>query len=708
MKTARCLALLTGLCLLAGAQPAGPDLRAAAPGTDPPPDQMLRSWLHRLASEQLDKRRAEVERIRTREQLERRKAYVKAQLLRMMGGLPTRRNPLNLRRMGRLDRGDYRVEKIVYESLPKFYVTANLYVPQTGRPPYPAVLHPVGHSVTAKNRAFYQSLSIGLAKQGFVVLTYDPIGQGERRIFYDPELENSKLGNSTTTEHSMVGIQSLLGGESAARYRVWDGIRSIDVLHLLPEVDSKRIGVTGCSGGGTLTTYIAALDERVQAAAPSCYVTSWEEQLKGTGPQDAEQQFVDQFVAGVTHADLVVAASPKPYLICSSTEDFFPLEGARQTFEEARRMWAVYNAAERIEWFYEPGPHGVGKPGREAIYAWMRRWLKGDRSPAREPEYTTEHEEDLNVTATGQVSTSLGGETASTLNIQRLGLRKPARPVSGLAAEVRRLTRFSRPEGPLNLRRRGAFEHNGYRVERLLFDSEPGRYVPALLCIPEKPRPRAAVYLDQAGKAAGLREGGVADELARAGFAVLAIDPAGVGETAGGWPGGGGWFGQEKIGWLALMTGRPLTGLRMADIARAVDVLAEKGLVGSGGVWGIARGMPGVELLHAAALEPRFGGVVVEESLVSYEAVARAPIHRGIFEAVVPGVLGRYDLPDLAAALAPRPVWLLNLRSPAGGPVSRKEVEKVYAHAAAQPGAKLYVRSRREGEGILGACPELR
>jgi len=698
---------MLSFCSLAGGQPAGPDLRVIAPGTDPPGNQMLRSWLHGLASRQLDKRREEVARIRTREQLEKRKAYVKAELLRMIGGLPQERHPLKLRRMGRLDRGDYRVEKIVYESLPEFYVTANLYVPQTGKPPYPAVLHPVGHSVAAKNRAFYQSLSIGLVKQGFVVLTYDPIGQGERRIFYDRELENSKLGNSTTTEHSMVGIQSLLAGESVARYRIWDGIRGIDVLHSLKEVDNKRIGVTGCSGGGTLTVYIAALDERVQAAAPSCYVTSWEEQLKGTGPQDAEQQFPDQFVAGVTHADLVAAAAPMPYLICSSTEDFFPLEGARQTFEEAKRMWSLYDAAEKIAWFHEPGPHGVRRPGREAIYAWMKRWLKGDRSGGPEPEYITEHEEGLNVTPTGQVSTSLGGETASTLNIQRFAGKQPARPVAGLVSEVRRLTRFERPRAPLNLRSRGEFQGNGYRVERLLFDTAPGRHVPALLCIPEKPPARAAVYVDQAGKAAGLREGGAVDELARAGYAVLAIDPAGVGETAGNW-GGSAWFGQEKIAWLALMTGRPLVGLRMADILRAVDVLAEKGLAGSGGAIGMARGMLGVDLLHAALIDPRLSAVVVEGSLVSFEAVSRAPIHRGIFDAVVPGVLGRYDLPDLVAALAPRPVWLLNLRSPAGAPVFRKDIERIYTKVASKPESMLYVRARREGEGILDVCPELR
>ena len=143
--------------------------------------------------------------------------------------------------------------------------------------------------MAAKTRAFYQDLCLGLVKQGYVVLVYDPVGQGERRIFYDPRLEGSPVGEATS-EHEMVGIQSLLGGESIARYMIWDGMRAIDLLQSLPYVDPKRIGISGCSGGGTLTAYLAALDDRLQVAAPSCYITDWEdnnlrEDLPPNGPE---------------------------------------------------------------------------------------------------------------------------------------------------------------------------------------------------------------------------------------------------------------------------------------------------------------------------------------------------------------------------------------------------------------------------------------
>src|SRR5439155_361157 len=156
-------------------------LCARALAQEPAPGGMLRSYLQGIALEQLASRKERVSEILTPEQFEKRKAEVRHLLLTLMGGLPEKRADLKVQRMGTIDRGDYRIEKIIYQSLPNFYVMANLYVPQSGKPPYPAVLQPTGHSLAAKARASYQTLSLGLVKNGFVVLTYDPLGQGERR-----------------------------------------------------------------------------------------------------------------------------------------------------------------------------------------------------------------------------------------------------------------------------------------------------------------------------------------------------------------------------------------------------------------------------------------------------------------------------------------------------------------------------------------------
>jgi dienelactone hydrolase len=702
-------------------------LSAGARSQEPTPAKMLHTYLQGIALQQLATRKQLVSEIRTPEQFAERKAEVRQKLLTLMGGLPSQHAALNLQQTGSIDRGDYRVEKIVYQSLPNMYVTANLYVPQSGKPPYPAVLQPTGHSLAAKARALYQTLCLGLVKNGFVVLTYDPVGQGERRIFFDKELDDSKVGGPTA-EHDMVGVQSLLAGESIARYMVWDGMRSIDALQSLSYVDSKRIGISGCSGGGTLTAYLAALDDRLQVAAPSCYITDWEDQLLGSGPQDAEQQFPDQLKSGLNHADLVEAFAPKPYLICSTSEDFFPISGSRKTFQESRRIYALLGAEEKISTSYDSGPHGTTKRQREAIYAWMNRWLKGQKGEiAPEPTFQTEFEEDLLCTPTGQVSTSLGGETVSTLNVARFSRLTPPRPAlvgkpeldqlhARLRGEIVRLTRYQASQGPLEARVLNETERKGYRLTHLTYQPGPGRMISALLAEPQPPsvRRQTILYVDEQGKDAASAAGGDVEQLAQLGYTVLVIDPAGIGEAASGASQGpDSSFGRQKMTWLALMVGKPLAGLRMDDIVRGVDLLAEKGLLYNRGCMGFGKGFVGVDLLYAAAMDQRISRITIEDGLLSYAAIARTPIHRQVFDAIVPGVLGIYDLPDVVASLAPRPVELVNMRSAQGNIVFLRDVLNEYAFAQAAYAAvgsptRLRLGRRREGESVAAAYPDLR
>ena len=644
-------------------------------------------------------------------------------LLRFLGGLPHEKSPLNVRRSVAVDRGAYRIEKLVYESAPKFYVTANLYVP-AGRGPFPAVLQPTGHSTAAKARAFYQTLALGLVKSGFVVLTYDPLGQGERRIFYDPALGDSKVGG-TTVEHQMVGAQSLFAGESIARQMVWDGIRGIDVLQSQPEVIASRIGVAGCSGGGTLTAYLATLDDRVKAASPACYITAWEEQLPGTGPQDAEQQFPDQLKAGLDHADFAIAFAPRPYLQVNTEQDFFPIAGARRAFEEAKRIYTLFGAGERIAWSVGPGGHGMPQNVREAVYGWMNQWLKdGPAGPLPEPAFQTEYEETLYCTTTGQVSTSLGGETASSVNMRRYAEMRPPRvPLDNAAAVgalrdrvremVGRLTRYEPGVQPVRASAGVEEQREGYSLRHLTIAAPGGRETPGILATPQTVRGRAVLLVADAGARESLRAGGDGDALARLGHPVLALDIAGFGITVGKWQSyAAEWFGPDKLAWLAMMTGKPLVGLGIEDIVAGLDLLQQRNLLGDGCV-GMAKGMSGVAMLHAAALDTRIAELMIEDSLTSYAAVARTPIHRRIMTAVVPGVLGSYDLPDLAAAIAGRPLALIGLHSPAGSTELSKDVREAYLYAftayrAAGAADRLRVGSRREGETVDAVYPDLK
>ena len=160
---------------------------------------------------------------------------------------------------GTIEADDYTVEKLAFESFTGYFVSALVYKPKRIVSPVPGILSPCGHSTSGKAAGAYQVLHVNLAKRGYVVLTYDPVGQGERSQFWDSQKGRSRF-NLTCGEHAVLGNPLYLLGTSLARYRIWDGMRGLDYLISLPEVDPTRIGCVGNSGGGTLTAYIAAFD----------------------------------------------------------------------------------------------------------------------------------------------------------------------------------------------------------------------------------------------------------------------------------------------------------------------------------------------------------------------------------------------------------------------------------------------------------------
>ncbi len=671
------------------------------------PSEMLRSYLERIAMQQISAHRAETAALQTSQQIMAAKLRARNSLLKMVGGLPTAKTPLHLQRTGAIERTDYQIQKIIFESSPRFFVTGDLYIPQHGKKPFPAVLQPTGHSTAAKARAFYQTLALGLVKSGFVVLTYDPLGQGERRVFYDPALEDSKAGGGTV-EHQMLGIQSLLAGESIARYMIWDGIRAIDLLASLPEVDAKHIGVAGCSGGGTITAYLATLDDRVQAAAPACYITDWEDQLKGTGPQDAEQQFPDQLKMGFNFIDYVIAFAPKPYLISSTEDDFFPLAGARKTIDEARRIYGILGVPEHISWTVGPGGHGMPLNVRESIYGWMNHWLRdGPPGPLKEQLFQTEYEQDMYATRTGQVSTSLGGETASTENIRRFRSLTPHRNrlLNNLEADLTELTRFERTHGTVASRKEPSRQQDGYRSTGMWLDLPNSRQLYAVLLEPDAAHSlrKTVLYLDDRGAALATRARGDAQTFVQRGYTVLALDLSGLGATTPKWASySAPWFGSDKTTWLALMVGKPIVGIRMDDIACGLDFLEQDKLLFNGRTVGYAAGEGVTPLLHAGVIDPRLGELILNGGLISYQALARTPIQRHVFESVVPGVLGKYDFADLVAALSPRAVTLVDVRTPLGNTAPLKEVRETYG---SEPHVRIVLR--REDETLDAVYPRL-
>ncbi len=659
---------------------------------------MLPAYLNRLAMAQLEERRRRIAQISSPDDVHKRGAYVREKMLQDLGGLPDR-TPLNARVVGVLERDGYRIEKVIFESQPQFYVTANLYLPTRGQPPYPAVLFPLGHERGGKANPTWQQMLVTLAKRGYVCLDWDPIGQGERVQLYNEHFETAELSNSTD-EHTMQGIQCLLAGDALARYTIWDGIRALDYLLSRPEVDSARVACTGNSGGGTHTAYLSALDDRIKVAMPSCYLTSWGRLLETIGPQDAEQCIPGWLRDGLDHADFIYAFGPKPYLILSAIRDFFSISGARATYQEAQRTYAILGVPEKLLMFEADDGHGYSHPRRQAGYRWLDRWMKGMEDNKPEVPVAAESAEILWCTASGQVTVSLGGETISDLNLKRALAVMPTRPPlttpqavaenrDRMQRAVRQLTGFSPTTGPLVIKPYGEIARPGYRIEKLTYESEPGIIVPSLLFIPEggKVRKPAVIYVNEAGKSAGAGPGGEIEQLISKGFVVLAIDVRGEGETRP-LPNDEQanevyrLFGHYDSAMTAVLMGKTLVGMRAGDVVRGVDLLASRREVDAGKIFGFGVGAGALVLLHAAVVEDRFQGLYLERLLESYISVVTHKLHRDVFESVVPGALKTYDLPDLLAAVGPLPLWVSDTIDPLGKRVALAEIQREYSRAS--------------------------
>ena len=264
--------------------------------------------------------------------------------------------PLNARVVGELKGDGFRVEKIIFQSLPDCHVTALLYLPTDARPPFPAVLVPCGHTANGKASSGYQRVCMLLARSGMAAFCYDPIGQGERYQLLD---DAGRPRYKSTTEHTLVGVSSMLVGRNTATYRVWDGVRALDYLQQRDDIDGARLGCTGNSGGGTLTEYLMALDRRILCAAPGCSVTTFRKRLEDNGLGDAEQNIYGQIAFGLGHADYFHLRAPRPALICSATRDYVDIDGA----------WQIFSGSQAD--LHPAGPFRGDRPDRGRSEAWF-------------------------------------------------------------------------------------------------------------------------------------------------------------------------------------------------------------------------------------------------------------------------------------------------------------------------------------------------
>ncbi len=383
----------------------------------------LERYLIRLSDEARQRRKQVINAISTEQQVLDRQRLVVAELWKMLGGPPDR-NPLNPRVTGILERPGYRIEKLTFESRPRLYVTANLYLPAgTGR--HPAILAPLGHSENGKAWPSYQKLFSNLARKGYVVLAYDPFGQGERIEYPGERPGQSAIPEGGTGEHEYAGRRLILLGANFGLFRAWDGIRGIDYLLTRPEVDPERIGCCGQSGGATLTQFMAALDSRIHVAVVSEGNTEnlAEADVEPPGSaDDAEQNIVPGLSRGIDRADLLYAFAPKPLLMLITLHDaghtYSPeyVTGSLDMLDECKHAYGLLEAGDRVSLQATTARHGYVYEMRRATYSWFNRWFEMKDVDDGETPRAVESDATLFVTPTGFVTTSFGGETALSLD----------------------------------------------------------------------------------------------------------------------------------------------------------------------------------------------------------------------------------------------------------------------------------------------------
>ncbi len=330
---------------------------------------------------------------------------LRQKLLDMIGGLPIQKTSLNSQITGTIQQEGYRIEKLIFESLPGFHVTALVYVPDKPETPKPAVLVACGHSAIGKAYHVYQRICARLARRGYVVLCWDPVGQGERSQFWDKENDKSRY-NLVCGEHAILGNLSNLAGANLIRWMIWDGMRALDYLLTRPDVDNTRISITGTSGGGTQSSHIGALDRRIGVVAPSCYISALPMRMNNRifedPDTDPEQDIYRMISAGIDHSGLLLLTYPRALIVCAAVEDIFPIEGTRKTFRETASIYRMFNIPERIS--ITEGYHGhlYSDYNQEAAFDFMDHF---NNMPVHKGLDSTKvfTEEELHCTRSGQV-----------------------------------------------------------------------------------------------------------------------------------------------------------------------------------------------------------------------------------------------------------------------------------------------------------------
>ena len=571
---------------------------------------------------------------------------------RIIGEFP-KPGDLNGQVKGTVRQTSYRIEKVIYESIPKRYVTANLYIPD-GDGPFPAVVILCGHGLSGKVPA--PGAAIMLAVNGIAAIVVDPTGQGERLELIDEN--NVPLTRGATTEHTLMNAACNLLGSTVAAYEYWDNHRAIDYLETRSEIDKDKIGVFGSSGGGTQTAYLIGLEERIKAASICSYFSQRERVLELEGPSDGCQHIPYEGREGIEIADFVLMYAPRPILIRAGKYDFVDFWGAMHGFRELEKSYEVLGAKGNAELAATEAGHGGNEESQAALLAFFKKHLKNDTSPAKPYTRATIPAAELLCTSTGQVKTSITDAISmcdyNLSLIEQYADRRAAflkQNERTIRSKVLELLGISIPQEKIKTSSTGRISKRTYEVQKNQIIRVGQMPVPCATVIPEQINPKEDVilYLSEGGKQEFLN-----DELrilpyVNSGAIVVAADLRGFGETADPPQRNDSkyWSHEYRNAGTSLHIGRPIMGQRVIDIISLLDYIDSEPLFKNKNIKIVANGLYGPTVIHAAYLDERIKSVEISRSIKSFTEYIKNPLQRDAYTNVLYGVLQYYDLPDL-------------------------------------------------------------
>ena len=633
---------------------------------------MLINKLNKYAFDYLDLRDNEISKLKTESDWIKRQQKVKEILMNIVGPFPEK-TPLNPKITGVLKKNGYRVEKIIIETMPNYYLTGCLFIPDGIVGKRPAIIDNIGHSDDSFRKKSYQNVIHNLVKKGFIVFAIDPVQLGERDEYFDP-VEKKSVIERGVPQHTYSGNQCYLSGFSVAKYHIWDGIRAVDYLLTREEVDPENIGATGLSGGGTVTSYLCAFEDRIKAYAPYNWAIYDRRLLETCGVQDAESNIYHGISEGITYSDFIELAAPRPVLMIKSTRDYLPIQGARESYQEIKKAYRAFGKEENLQISEDDDKHKFTRKNNEATYAFFQKYLNLPGDPTEsEPEYLTV--EELTVTPTGQISTAyLDCETVFSLNKKESeglirNLEESRKSITEHLNKVKTsaidLSGYSSMTCKSEAVFCGRYKRDGYSVELYTLSSKDDYVIPMLLFVPDgSGKFPAVVYLHPDGKSTQASVGGQIEELVKKGFIVAAPDLLGIGETAHTLDK---WY-KPRIFYTSVVIGKSMVGVHSENLAEVVNYLKTRDDVESANINAMAIGEMCPALIHSAAFNRSINNIALLGSPISYRTfiINKYYLHKSYdvdLSFLVAGALTAYDLPDLIGCIAPRKVVLADLKN---------------------------------------------